>query len=220
MQMKVAPVVFNDLSIEEINHNNQKYKQRIAFHKKMGFDQIKTRENIIEAIGALPETILEIGTGKGHLTCMLAKLCKSKVVTVDLNQEDMRIAALNAAYNKVSDKIEFFCMNAKDLGIFSDNSFELVISAFSFHHFVEPFAVIREMMRVTKDKLFISDFNLYGLSLIAHIHESEGGKHQVASSEFDILDIYLREYGFKVIEEHDEWQKMYFAEKQKGGNLL
>jgi len=218
--MKIEPVVFNDLSIEEINQNYQKYKERIALYKKHGFDQIKGRENIISTLGELPETILEVGTGKGHLTSLLAKFCKSKVVTIDLNVDDMKIAALNAAQEGVLDKIEFFCVNAEDMRLFADNSFELVVSAFSFHHFEAPFAVMREMMRVTKDKLFISDFNLYGFSLIEHIHESEGRKHQEANSEFDILDVYLGEYGFKVIEEHDEWQKMYFAKKQNGGNLL
>ncbi len=204
----------NLITQEDIRRNHENYIQRLAFYKKRGFDQLQARYNILDHIGNHPKSILEIGTGKGHLTVLLAGRAE-KVVTVDINKDDQYIALLNAEYEKVSSKIDFVYANAENLE-FPDNSFDLVISAFSFHHFDKPYAIIREMIRITNDYLIITDFHKIGLSIIAQAHRDEGRIHEYnENNDFSITGIFLKENGFSVKEQSDPWQTIFVARKKK-----
>lgn len=196
---------------EEIENNHLQYVSRLSFYKEQGFDQIRARQNIIKQLNKDCLTVLEIGTGKGYLTKEIAKKYKT-VVSIDLDPVDQRIAALNAAYENVSDRIEFIIDNGEKLK-FPDNFFDVVISAFTFHHLVKPFTVIDEMMRLTGKQLIISDFNEKGFAIINKSHDLEGRKHDKGSNDFNIVGMYLENYGFKVKKVADLEQIIFIAER-------
>ena len=65
---------------------------------------LKNKEN--------PVKVLEIGTGSGIISVMLAVLIKDiKIIAVDINEKALELAKKNAIKHKVEDKIEFRLSN-------------------------------------------------------------------------------------------------------------
>jgi ubiquinone/menaquinone biosynthesis C-methylase UbiE len=95
--------------------------------------------------------VLDIGTGSGLLAIELAKAkgCNFDIVAIDISGNMIRKARANAGRYGVADKIAFIVSTAAALP-FADNSFDLVISYASLHHWFEPVAVFDEVARVTK----------------------------------------------------------------------
>ena len=97
-------------------------------------------------------TVLDIGTGSGLLAI---ELCKVKgnhfhVIAIDISENMIKKAMENARQAGVEDRIKFMVSTAAKLP-FPDNSFDLVISYASLHHWLEPVAVFNEVGRVAKD---------------------------------------------------------------------
>ncbi|MBU0502367.1 MAG: hypothetical protein ABIH69_05700 [bacterium] len=70
--------------------------ERKELYKKYGYDQDAGRNFILEKALPLQEPVLEIGTGKGHMTALLAKHAR-KVLAVDKTAEEQELARLNVA---------------------------------------------------------------------------------------------------------------------------
>lgn len=196
----------------EIRENRKKVLGRFSLYRNYGYDQIKSREFILQKAGPIKGSILEIGTGKGYLTALLAKKAEN-VITVDISEEEQKIAALNAAAEGVLDRIKFNVCDAVKLP-YADNSFDLVISVNAFHHFEYPFAVLQEMIRVCKKKLVIADFNREGFEIIRKIHLDEGREHEEYHGDFSIVGAYLKEHGFSVRKFEGLCQVVYVAERR------
>jgi ubiquinone/menaquinone biosynthesis C-methylase UbiE len=205
-------LIKKEFTIQQIKTNHEIYLERIAFYKKLGFDHIKARKNVLKQIDQTDyKNILEIGTGKGYLSTLLAKKYND-VVSLDINQEDLEIAAMNAAYEKVQNNIAFILQNCEELN-YKPQSFDAVISVFTFHHLDKPFQVVNEMLRIFKHNLIISDFNNNGIKIIERAHASQNRHHKYANHQFNILPCYLKEKGYSFIETEDEWQKIYVIER-------
>ena len=202
------------LSEGEIEENRKRFLQRISVYRSYGYDQIKSREFIIEKAKPIKGKVLEIATGKGYLTMLLAKET-NEIVTVDINEEEQKFAALNAAAEGILDKIKFCVCNAEKLP-YPPNSFDLVISVNAFHHFEYPFAILKEMIRACKNKLVIADFSHSGFEIVSEVHKAEGGEHKRLHGDFSIVGAYLKEYDFSVERFEDYHQVVYIA-KKKGG---
>lgn len=201
-----------NISKKKIEDNHNKYVERVNLYKSMGFDQEKARRNIIECIGDDNATILEVGTGKGYLTAVLAKKYAS-VFSVDISKEDQEIACLNAIYAKVIDKIHFEIIEENRLE-FRDYNFDSVVSAFTFHHMKDPYPMIDEMIRLFRNILVISDFNKNGYQIINKAHQLEGRVHHKENNEFDDVKSYLEGKGLLVSEKEDECQKILIAKRR------
>ena len=66
-------------------------------------------ERVIAAAGDKRANILDIGTGSGCIAVAVAKHCKNaKVFACDLSRPALDVAARNAAFHGVSDRIHFF----------------------------------------------------------------------------------------------------------------
>jgi ubiquinone/menaquinone biosynthesis C-methylase UbiE len=201
------------LDTAEIEENRRRFLERVSLYRSYGYDQVKCREFIVQKAGPVKAGILEIGTGKGHLTTLLAKKAEN-VITVDISKEEQHLAGLNAAAESVLDKIRFNVCDAAKLP-YADNCFDLVISANAFHHFEHPFAVLQEMIRVCKNKLVITDFNKEGFEIIRTIHRDEGREHDEQAGDFGIVGVYLREHGFSVKRFEEYCQIVYVACKKE-----
>jgi len=94
--------------------------------------------------------VLDIGTGSGRLAIELAKVkdCRFDIVALDISKSMISKARENARLYGVENKISFINATASALP-FDENSFDLVISYASFHHWFEPVTVFNEIARVT-----------------------------------------------------------------------
>ena len=95
--------------------------------------------------------VLDIGTGSGLLAIELAKAkgCHFDIVGIDISENMIKRAIENAKEAGVEDRIKFLVSTAAALP-FSEDSFDLIISYASLHHWLEPVAVFDEVERVTK----------------------------------------------------------------------
>jgi len=95
--------------------------------------------------------VLDIGTGSGLLAIELAKVkdCHFEIVALDISENMIKQARENARRYGVESKIRFLVLTASALP-FADNSFDLVISYASLHHWLKPVTVFDEVARVTK----------------------------------------------------------------------
>lgn len=95
---------------------------------------------------------LDIGTGSGRLAIELAKAkdCRFDIFAIDISENMIKRARENARRSGVEDKIRFLVSTAAALP-FTDNSFDLVISYASLHHWMKPVTVFDEVARVTKE---------------------------------------------------------------------
>ena len=95
--------------------------------------------------------VLDIGTGSGLLAIELARAkdCHFDIVALDISKNMISKARENARRYGVENRIKFLVATAVALP-FADNSFDLVMSYASLHHWSEPVAVFDEVARVTK----------------------------------------------------------------------
>ncbi len=196
---------------QEVKENQKIFQERVTYFKDFGLDVMRSHKNILEHLNNKPHNILEIGTGKGHLTTLLANI-SDNIVTVDIEQETQFIAALNVESVNASNKVRFMITDASNLD-FEDESFDLTISCLSYHHFDDPISVVKEMLRVTKNKLIISDFNENSFKLIEKIQSCEGKKHIRKNSCFGELKSFFEKLELKVTEFSDNCQNLYLVEK-------
>jgi len=199
---------------KEVLENHQRYLERKALYKRLGYDVDKERSFIIEKAQPIFGNILEVGTGKGHFTLALAKE-GHRFISVDISKEEQKIAKLNLRYFGLEDFVDFRIENAENLS-FSDKSFDIIFAVNALHHFINPYRVINELIRVLafKGKIILSDFTKEGLEFIDKIHAREGRKHQ--TSKITLVDIkrYLEDKGFMITESHSKFQEVLIAYHQ------
>ena len=94
--------------------------------------------------------VLDVGTGSGLLAIELArqKDCQFDIVALDISKSMISKARKNARLYDIENKMHFINATASALP-FGDNSFDLVISYASLHHWFEPVTVFNEIARVT-----------------------------------------------------------------------
>ena len=94
--------------------------------------------------------ILDVGTGPGYLPVELAlRAPQLKIDGIDLSHGMVTIARKNAAKRGVDDRVRFHRADAAELP-FEDNSFDLILSTLSFHHWARPLTCLTELHRVLK----------------------------------------------------------------------
>jgi ubiquinone/menaquinone biosynthesis C-methylase UbiE len=96
--------------------------------------------------------VLDVGTGTGLLSIELAKTKGSRfdITAVDISPNMIGKAKENARQAGLEDKIKFIVSTAAALPI-ADNTFDLVMSYASLHHWFQPVAVFNEAARVVKN---------------------------------------------------------------------
>jgi len=97
-------------------------------------------------------SVLDIGTGSGLLAIELtkAKNCNFDIAAIDISHNMIQKARENARQARVEDSIKFHVSTAAAIP-FADNSFDLVMSYASLHHWFDPVSVFNEVERVTKE---------------------------------------------------------------------
>jgi ubiquinone/menaquinone biosynthesis C-methylase UbiE len=199
-------------SDEDIAVNHAFFSERMALYKRYGFDQEEARRRFVNQVSEHNKSVLEIGTGRGYCTVMLARSF-DRIVSVGLDGNEHRTAMLNAAYYGLLHKIEFVTADAGKLG-YPDKSFDAVVSAFTFHHLDFLFKVMREMMRIADRQIVVSDFTEKGFDAVERVHRFEGRTHERKPGDFSIVGAYMKEFNFDVSVVEDEWQILYSARRK------
>jgi SAM-dependent methyltransferase len=105
----------------------------------------------IAAIAPEGARVLEIGCGPGHLSIMLARRHGLDVTGLDLDPAMVERARANAD-RSASDRSRgpAFVLGDVALLSFPDESFDLVVSTLSMHHWADPSAGLAEIARVLR----------------------------------------------------------------------
>ena len=101
---------------------------------------------LVEFSGAgADDTVLDVACGPGLVVSAFAKHCRH-ATGIDLTPAMIDKAREHAAALALTN-VDWLVGNVLPLP-FPDRSFSLVVSRFAFHHFPDPLAVLREMVRV------------------------------------------------------------------------
>jgi len=91
------------------------------------------------------DTVLDVACGPGLVVAAFAKACRH-ATGIDLTPAMIEKAREHAASLGLTN-VDWRVGNVLPLP-FADRAFSVVVSRFAFHHFPDPFAVLREMARV------------------------------------------------------------------------
>jgi len=164
-------------------------KQAIPFTKIKGhYDSIDTIISMSEV--SQDDKVLDIACGTGIVTCEFAKYAKN-VVGLDITK-DMIAQAVKAQHENNLTNIKFDLGNVENLP-YENDSFDIIFTRYSFHHFLDTQKVFDEMIRVCKSngKIIVVDValeNKYAL-VYNHMEKLRDPSHTKALTfdEFDIL---------------------------------
>jgi len=186
-------------------------QDRLRLFKSYGYDIPRTRKFILTKARISRGSILEVGTGRGHMAVALAKN-GLKIVSIDLDRKAQGAARLKLKSLKLDKSVSLKNMNAEKLK-YKDNSFDYVISVNFIHHAKNPAKCLKEMVRVVKNKLIIADLNKRGEKIIEKVHALDGHSH--AASKMSLLGVkeYLEKSGLSVKVYSDICQTVIMARK-------
>ncbi len=192
----------------EVLENHKRYLERKKLYQSHGFDIDKERQFILDKAEPLFGDILEVGTGKGYFTLILAGE-GYKFTSVDISKEEQEMARLNLRYFGLEDVVDFKVENAEHLS-FENKSFDVIFSINTVHHLEDPFKVMDEFARIVsfEGKIVLSDFTKHGFEILDKIHAAEDRIHEKA--KFGLYDVeeYLGHKGFKIDRHESRFQEM------------
>jgi len=187
-------------------------KKKTQQLKQYGYDLAASREFIWKVSGIRHGQVLEIGTGKGHLTALLSQK-GLQVISVDLDGEVLKTAKAHLSALKLSRHASLRKMNAEKL-LFKSENFDNVISVDFFHHAKNPLRCLREMMRVARKTLTIADLNQHGMQIMDLVHKSEGKKHETSKISFRDLKKQLLAHHFNVKSYRHPCHQIFVAQRR------
>ena len=188
--------------------NYKKYLERVKLYKDFGYDIEKERKFILEQAYPLYGDILEVGTGKGHFTSILAKE-GYRFISIDISEQEQSIAKLNIKYLELEENVDFRIENAENFS-FRNRSFDIIFSVNTIHHLANIYKVIDEFIRIIsfEGKIIISDFTQEGLELVDKVHQSEGRRHGFTESSLAEVEKYLSERNFTIEKYRSNFQEI------------
>ena len=121
-------------------------KQAVPFAEMPIHDGEDTNRLVIETAGIGPDdTVLDVACGPGLITCAVANVARH-VTGIDITPAMIEEAKKKQAAMGLKN-MEWSVGDVLPLP-FPESSFSAVITRYSFHHFLEPEAVLTEMVRV------------------------------------------------------------------------
>ncbi|MDD5072568.1 MAG: class I SAM-dependent methyltransferase [Candidatus Omnitrophica bacterium] len=186
-------------------------QDRLKFFKRHGYDIPKARRFILRKAGFANGSILEVGTGSGHMAIALARRGFS-LVSIDVDRKAQKTAKSRLKALGIDKLVTLKIMNAERLK-FKDMAFDNVISVNFLHHAKAPVKCLKEMARVVKNKLVITDFNRKGERIAEKIHGMEGHTHPRSKLSLGAIVALLKRSGMAVIKHNDSCQYVLIATK-------
>lgn len=123
-------------------------KQADAYATTPRLTDAENVASLVDASGVeADDTVLEVGTGPGHVARGFARRC-DEVVGFDLTEAPLAIAREKKREHD-GDNLTFVQADAEEIP-FSDNSFDVVCCRLVVHHLENPARVLQEMARVCR----------------------------------------------------------------------
>src|SRR3954465_7179336 len=151
-------------------------RQAVPFSTAKTIADRKALQLLIDVTHAAAEdTVLDVACGGGNVVCAFAPTVRHATGI------DMTPAMLEHA--QATGKRQGLSNVSWDLGQatalpYADASFSIVVTRFSFHHFIEPLAVLKEMVRVCTPG---------GRVLVADMHTSTNPAKAAAFNRMELL---------------------------------
>jgi len=121
-------------------------RQATPFSTADTITDVNALRMIVEAAMARPgDTVLDVACGGGIIVCAFAPKVRHATGI------DMTPAMLDRARQLAAEKgVANVSWDQSDVGAlpYADGAFDIVVTRFSMHHFLDPVAVLREMVRV------------------------------------------------------------------------
>lgn len=152
-------------SIRHLGHFNSLFTGRGSRIYDMVMVRLTRRlyQRVIADLAALrlaEGKVLDAGTGPGTLVRELARsLPGLQVYGIDLSEDMIRLARAHARREQLEEQVHFESGNVAQLP-YPDQSFDVVVSTISMHHWSELEQPLRELYRVLRPggRLWIYDF--------------------------------------------------------------
>lgn len=134
--------------------------------------------------------IIDVGCGNGFLSYYLEKEF-GRLVCIDFSQA---ILDANPCRNKI-------LANGENLP-FADKSFDIAFSSNILHHLADPLIVLKEMKRVAKKYVIVSDVNRRNLlfNVYGRLKKEERGINRLP---VDYIERYFAELGMEIVARKD-----------------
>jgi len=121
-------------------------KQAVPFSTAKTIADEKALQLLIDSAEARPhDTVLDVACGGGNVVCAFARMVRH-ATGIDMTPAMLERARL-VGREKSLPNVSWDLGEATSLP-YADASFTIVVTRFSLHHFIEPFAVLKEMVRV------------------------------------------------------------------------
>jgi ubiquinone/menaquinone biosynthesis C-methylase UbiE len=191
----------------------QRIFERKKLHLRFGYDIDREREVILEKASPLRGRILEAGTGKGHFASALAK-CGLSFTSFDISKEERDLAKLYLKFQLLDGFADLRVEDGEHLS-FKNESFDMVFSINTLHHFARPHKVLDELIRVLKPggELILSDFTEKGFKTMDRIHALEGNVHSRGKITLPEAASYLQKKHFRIKKSKTPFHQTFIAEK-------
>jgi ubiquinone/menaquinone biosynthesis C-methylase UbiE len=123
-------------------------RQAVPFANAPAIRNVEMLDRIVDLSGAIAsDTVLDVGCGPGLLACAFAARVRS-VTGVDVTTAMLQQAGAEQRSRNLPNahwvQADATCLP------YRDDEFSLVTSRLTFHHLVQPLAVLREMVRICK----------------------------------------------------------------------
>jgi ubiquinone/menaquinone biosynthesis C-methylase UbiE len=121
-------------------------RQAVPFSTAKTIADEKALQLLIDFVGAGPDDkVLDVACGGGNVVCAFAPIVRH-ATGIDMTPAMLERARAVARERSLSN-VSWDQGQATSLP-YADASFTIVVTRFSFHHFIEPLAVLKEMVRV------------------------------------------------------------------------
>ncbi len=172
--------------------------ERKELFLKHGYDLDHERDVLLDQAAPLSGKILEAGTGKGHFAAALARRGLA-FTSFDISKEESALAGLYLKFYGLERFADLRVEDGEQLS-FPDETFDMVFSISTLHHFKNPPKVLGELCRVLKPKgrLVLSDFTEKGFDTLDRIHALEGNTHDRGLMKISGAAAYLEDKKFRI----------------------
>jgi ubiquinone/menaquinone biosynthesis C-methylase UbiE len=163
--------------MDHIERTKQEFtRQAAGFSASAAITDRRLTQRIVEATGADATSLaLDVACGPGIVAAELAAVAR-EVVAFDLTSE-MLVKARERCDKAGRRNVAFKEGSATNLP-FADDTFDVVVTRLSIHHFQEPRKVLGEMKRVTKND---------GILVVADIVSSEISEKSALQNALEVL---------------------------------
>jgi SAM-dependent methyltransferase len=136
----VSPATHHALIVDQFNRQSVTFAERHA--------QTDPLDRLLRMAGVMPaDTVLDVGCGPGIVACAFAAVAQH-VTGLDLAPLMLEQAQMRQTERSLTNMTWLRGDVARMP--FADNSFSIVVSRYTFHHFLSPADVLAEMKRVCR----------------------------------------------------------------------